>query len=206
MVSVEYRLAPEDPFPAGLDDSDAVTRWVVDHADRWDVAPSQVAVAGESAGGNLSAALTLRFRDQGGPSLAGQVLLYPGVDALNDTYASRRDYDGLVLGHSSYDLVVEMYGGGVDISRDPHAFPILAADLSGLPPAFVMVGGCDWLRERRAGLRRTAARRRRAHGGADQQGSAPRIPQPRLPGLRRGLRRGRRLAAGRLRRSGLSSG
>ena len=80
VVSVDYRLAPEDPFPAGLDDSDAVTRWVVDHADRWDVAPSQVAVAGESAGGNLSAVLTLRFRDQGGPSLAGQVLLYPGVE------------------------------------------------------------------------------------------------------------------------------
>ncbi|MET0150257.1 MAG: alpha/beta hydrolase [Acidimicrobiales bacterium] len=147
VVSVDYRLAPEDPFPAGLDDSDAVTRWVVDHADRWDVAPSQVAVAGESAGGNLSAVLTLRFRDQGGPSLAGQVLLYPAVDALNDTYASRRDYDGLVLGHSSYDLVVEIYGGGVDITRDPYAFPILAADLSGLPPAFVMVGGCDWLRD-----------------------------------------------------------
>jgi acetyl esterase len=147
VVSVEYRLAPEDPFPAGLDDAEAVTRWVVGHADRWGVAPSCVAVAGESAGGNLSAALTLRLRDQGGPALAAQVLLYPAVDGPNDAHASRREYDGLVLGSAFFDLVAEMYGGGADVTRDPYAFPLLADDLSGLPPAFVMVGGCDWLRD-----------------------------------------------------------
>jgi len=147
VVSVEYRLAPEDPFPAGLDDAEAVTRWVVDHADRWGVEPSQVAVAGESAGGNLSAALTLRFRDHDGPGLAGQVLLYPAVDAPNDVHASRRDYDGLVLGGRFFDRVAEMYGGGADLSEDPYAFPLVAANLSDLPPAFVMVGSCDWLRD-----------------------------------------------------------
>ncbi len=147
IVSVDYRLAPEDPYPAGLDDAEAVTRWVVGNTDRWGVDPSRVAVAGESAGGNLSAALTLRFRDERGPALAAQVLLYPGVDAHNDGYASRRDYDGLVLGRDFYDVVVGLYGGGADITQDPYAFPLLADDLSGLPPAFVMVGGCDWLRD-----------------------------------------------------------
>jgi acetyl esterase len=147
VVSVEYRLAPEDPFPAGLDDAEAVTRWAVDHADRWEVAPSRVAVSGESAGGNLSAAVTLRLRDHGGPTLAAQVLLYPAVDARNATHASRRDYEGLVLGGDFYGLVCGSYSGGADITTDPHAFPLLAEDLSDLPPAFVMVGGCDWLRD-----------------------------------------------------------
>lgn len=147
VVSVEYRLGPEDPYPAGLDDAEAVTWWVVEHADRWGVARSRVAVAGESAGGNLSAALSLRLRDHEGPALAGQVLLYPAVDALSDAHESRRAYDGLVLGSTSFDRVVEMYGGGQDITRDPYAFPLLADDLAGLPSAFVMVGGCDWLRD-----------------------------------------------------------
>jgi acetyl esterase/lipase len=80
IVSVEYRLAPENPFPAGLDDFEAVTRWVVDHAaERFGVESGQVAIAGESAGGNLSAALALKLRDTDGPTLAAQVLLYPAL-------------------------------------------------------------------------------------------------------------------------------
>jgi acetyl esterase len=147
VVSVEYRLAPEDPFPAGLDDCEAVTRWVFDHLDRFGVGPSQVAVAGESAGGNLSATLALRLRDQGGPQLAGQVLLYPAAAGPGGSYPSRDDYDGLVLSHRQFGRIAAAYTGGVDRSADPYVFPILAGDLAGLPPAFVMVGGCDWLRD-----------------------------------------------------------
>ncbi len=147
VVSVDYRLAPEDPYPAALDDCESVTRWVVDHADRFGVERTRVAVAGESAGGNLSAALTLRLRDRGGPMLAGQVLLYPAVDGSGGSYPSRRDYDGLVLSARSYSRVAKMYAGSSELDGDPYMFPIQAGDLSGLPPAFVMVGGCDWLRD-----------------------------------------------------------
>ncbi len=148
VVSVAYRLAPEDPYPAGLDDVEAVTRWVVDHADdRFGVSADRVALAGESAGGNLSAALALRLRDRGGPKLAAQVLLYPAVADRDASYPSRTDYDGLVLGGESLDVVWRMYAGDHDPSGDPYLVPLAADDLSNLPPAFVMVGGCDWLRD-----------------------------------------------------------
>ena len=148
VVSVDYRLAPENPYPAGLDDFEAVTRWVVEHAEqRFGVSESRVALAGESAGGNLSAALSLKLRDRSGPDLAAQVLLYPGLAGRDATYPSRTDYDGLVLGFGDLDEMWSMYTGGVDVSDDRYAIPLVADDLSGLPPAFVMVGGCDWLRD-----------------------------------------------------------
>ena len=96
VVSVGYRLAPEHPFPAGLDDCEAVTRWALDHAADFDVPPELVAVAGESAGGNLAAAVALRLRDAGDASIAGQVLLYPGVAGDVD-YPSIDEFDGLII-------------------------------------------------------------------------------------------------------------
>jgi len=150
VISIDWRLAPEHPFPAGLDDFVAVTDWVIAHArERFGVAPTQVAVAGESGGGNLSAALALRFRDEGSPPLAGQVLLYPVVDNPHtDTdYPSRRIYEGLVITRDYVSTVWGMYSGDQDIDEHPYASPIRAADLAGVAPAFVMVGGCDWLRD-----------------------------------------------------------
>ena len=84
VVSVGYRLAPEDPYPAGLDDCERVTRWAFANAERFGVSPQAVAVAGESAGGNLAAAVALRLRDAGDASLAGQVLIYPQVSGHDD--------------------------------------------------------------------------------------------------------------------------
>ena len=102
VVSVEYRLAAEHPYPAGLDDCEVVTRWALANADRFGVAPTQVAVTGESAGGNLSAAVALRLRDAVDPPaapLAAQVLLYPGTAGRADDadLPSRRYFDGIVL-------------------------------------------------------------------------------------------------------------
>lgn len=147
VISVEYRLAPENPYPAGLDDAEAVTRWVLAHANNFGVSPAQVVIGGESAGGNLSAALCLRLRDRGGPQVAGQVLMFPGTDGPDRDYPSRTLYDGLVLGKEDFPLLVSAYLGGALDSDDPYVFPMNATDLSGLPPAYTMVGGCDFLRD-----------------------------------------------------------
>jgi acetyl esterase len=146
VVSVGYRLAPEHPFPAGLDDCEAVTRWALDHAADFGVPPQLVAVAGESAGGNLSAAVALRLRDAGDASIAGQVLLYPGVAGGVD-YPSIDEFDGLIINRKAREYYRQSYAGGRDIDRDPYAAPLHAETLVGLAPALVVLGGCDMLRD-----------------------------------------------------------
>ena len=147
VVSVEYRLAPEHPYPAGLDDCEAVTRWAFANAARLGADPSRVAVAGESAGGNLSAAVALRLRDAPDAQLAAQVLVYPVVDGKDAPYPSRAEFDGIVIDAKNRVMYHDAYAGGNDIDRDPFALPIHAASLAGLPPAIVVVGGCDPLRD-----------------------------------------------------------
>ena len=146
VVSVEYRLAPEHPYPAGLDDCETVTRWACAHAERFDVAPGSVAVCGESAGGNLAAAVTLRLRDAGDVALAGQVLIYPAVSG-SEVYPSAEEFDGVVISRRAGENFWAAYTGGRDLQGDPCAVPIAAADLHGLPPALVVLGGCDMLRD-----------------------------------------------------------
>ena len=140
VVSVDYRLAPEHPYPAGLDDCEAVTRWALDNASRFDLSPASVAVAGESAGGCLATALTLRLRDAGRASVAGQVLIYPCTDGPSVPYPSREQF-------GISDWVWNEYGGGRDLSGDPYAIPMHATTLTDLPPALVVLGGCDMLRD-----------------------------------------------------------
>jgi len=146
VVSVGYRLAPEHPFPAGLDDCEAVTRWALDHAADFNVPRELVAIAGESAGGNLAAAVALRLRDTGDAAIAGQVLLYPGVAGATE-FPSQVEFDGLIIGGKSSQFYRESYAGGRDIGHDPYAAPLHAETLAGLPPALVVLGGCDVLRD-----------------------------------------------------------
>ena len=140
VVSVEYRLAPEHRYPAALEDCETITRWAVDNAARLGASPTSVMVAGESAGGNLATAVALRLRDTGGPALAGQVLIYPVTDGPAASYGSRDQF-----GRAQW--VWEEYGGGRDLTGDPYAAPMQASTLGGLPPALVVLAGCDALRD-----------------------------------------------------------
>lgn len=146
VVSVGYRLAPEHPYPAGLDDCEAVTRWASTNASRLGVTAPAVAIAGESAGGNLAAAVALRLRAAGDVPLVGQVLIYPGV-AGSMSHPSVSEFDGLILSGTAKRRFWEAYSGGRDLDHDPYAVPLAADDLSGLPPAMVVLGGCDMLRD-----------------------------------------------------------
>ena len=147
VVSVEYRLAPEHPYPAGLDDCETVTRWALANATKLGADPRRVAVAGESAGGNLSAAVALRLRGKVDVPLAGQALMYPGVDGNAWTHPSREEFAGLVLTRKGMDGFWDCYTAGRDLGRDPFAAPLQAESLADVPPAIVVLGGCDPLRD-----------------------------------------------------------
>jgi acetyl esterase len=147
VVSVEYRHAPENPYPAALDDCETVTRWALANAPKFDVAPGAVAVAGDSAGGNLAAAVALRLRDTGADPLAAQILIYPPVAGEPTENGSRQRYDGIVLSRSAMVSFWTAYCGGRDLRDEPYAVPLRAPSLAGLPPAIVVLGGCDPLRD-----------------------------------------------------------
>jgi acetyl esterase len=154
VVSVEYRLAPEDPYPAGLDDCDRVTRWIIKHGSDLGAAPGATIISGESAGGNLSTAVCLRLRDAGVPGPIGQLLIYPGLSG-GETFPSKIAFDGLIISRESSAAHWAAYSAGRDLSRDPYAVPLSAPTLAGLPPALVLLAGCDPLvDEGRAYLRR----------------------------------------------------
>jgi acetyl esterase len=148
VISVEYRLAPENPYPAGLEDCEAVTRWVLANSPSFNVAEGAVIVAGESAGGNLAAAVALRLRDAHAilRPLA-QVLIYPVLDTKDSPYSSRTEFAGLVVSKEMGEWFWASYSGGRDIDQDPYAAPLHATTLADLPPALVMLGGCDLLRD-----------------------------------------------------------
>jgi acetyl esterase len=146
VISVGYRLAPEDPYPAGLDDCETVTRWAIANSSTFGVPESKVTIAGESAGGNLSAALALRLRDTGGPAPAGQVLIYPRT-AGSERHPSCEAFDGLVISLKAMDVFDRAYSGGRDLDAEPYAAPLSAEHLRDLPPAIVVLGGCDMLRD-----------------------------------------------------------
>ncbi|MGO9029643.1 MAG: alpha/beta hydrolase [Acidimicrobiales bacterium] len=146
VVSVGYRLAPEDPYPAALDDCTAVTSWTLAECGRFGLPPSAVAVAGESAGGTMAAAVALRLRDAGGAAPVGQVLIYPAV-AGSKILPSREEFSGLVISLEAGEAYWTAYSGGRDLDDDPYAAPLHAPSLAGLPPALVILGGCDMLRD-----------------------------------------------------------
>jgi acetyl esterase len=147
VVSVEYRLAPEHPYPAGRDDCYAALVWVAAYAAELGIDRDRIAVGGDSAGGNLAAAVALMVRDRGGPALRFQLLVYPVTDALMSHRSVQENAEGYMLTADAMKWFVELYlDPGVD-PRDPYVSPIYAADVSGLPPALVITAEFDPLRD-----------------------------------------------------------
>lgn len=146
VVSVDYRLAPEHPFPAAHDDAWAVTRWLADSADRWGGDPTRIAVCGDSAGGNLAASVALRGRDEG-LDLALQALIYPCVDTELDHYRSSvENAVGYMLTTADMIWFWDHYVPKRH-RANPYAVPARAADLAGVAPALVISAEFDPLRD-----------------------------------------------------------
>lgn len=147
VVSVDYRLAPEHPFPAATEDAYAATRWVAENAARLGAGDGRVAVGGDSAGGNLATVVCLMARDRGGPAITWQLLLYPITDYKLDT-PSYRDYaEGHLLTRDAMAWFWRHYlSGGAD-REHPYISPLRASSLAGLPPALVITAECDPLRD-----------------------------------------------------------
>src|SRR5579859_6112220 len=144
-VSVDYRLAPEHPFPAPVEDCYAGLKWLFRHADEFGVDPSRIAIGGASGGGGLCAGLALMTRDRGEVKVAFQLLIYPMIDDRNVTPASYAITDPRMWNREANRLGWKAYlgrdGGGADVS--PYAAAARAVDLRDLPPAYIPVGALD---------------------------------------------------------------
>jgi acetyl esterase/lipase len=148
VVSVGYRLAPERPFPAALDDADTALRWTRDHGAEVGASPDRIAVGGESSGGNLAAALALRARDRGDRAIRFQLLLYPALDATMSMASYRDNADDPFLSASEMRWYWARYlGDDPGAATDPYASPTAATSLEGVPPAHVITAGDDVLRD-----------------------------------------------------------
>lgn len=147
VVSVDYRLAPEHPWPAALEDTYAATQWLSNNAERFSGDGNRLAVAGDSAGGNLSATVSLLARERGMPDIDRQILLYPATTYLEPMESRAENASGYFL--TAEDLVwfVKHYVENELDAYNPLAFPLSARDLSNLPPAFVLTCGFDPLRD-----------------------------------------------------------
>jgi acetyl esterase len=148
VVSVDYRLAPENKYPAAVDDAYAATKYVAEHAAEFGVDPNRIAVGGDSAGGNLAAVVTLLARDRRGPKLKFQLLIYPLVDFEDQSPSMRQFGQGdYFLTVAGMDWFKNSYLASADAAREPSASPINATDFRGLPPAMVITAGYDPLRD-----------------------------------------------------------
>ncbi|MFE1549642.1 alpha/beta hydrolase [Streptomyces sp. NPDC058718] len=135
VISVGYRLAPEDPFPAAMDDAYDVLVWAAGHADELGTDPARIAVGGHSAGANLAAAVALRARDEQGPAIRFQLLNQPGLDDRQETWSARNFTDTPWFNSGARAAAWRHYLG--DRPATAYAAPARAADLSGLPPAYI---------------------------------------------------------------------
>ncbi|MFJ6718439.1 MULTISPECIES: alpha/beta hydrolase [unclassified Streptomyces] len=135
VIVVDYRLAPEHPFPAALDDAYAVLTWAAEHADELGIDPERIAVGGHSAGGGLAAALALRARDERGPAIRFQLLNQPGLDDRQESWSARHFTESPWMDRDKVTASWRQYLGST--AATPYAAPARAADLSGLPPAYI---------------------------------------------------------------------
>ncbi len=150
VVSVDYRLAPEHKYPAAADDAWAALGWTADHAAELGIDPARLAVAGDSAGGNLAAVVAQRARDRGGPPLAFQLLIYPVIDSseTRNDHASKTDNaTGYFLTTTQMEWYRAQYLPDDDAGSHPDVSPHLAESLEGLPPACIVTAEMDPLRD-----------------------------------------------------------
>jgi acetyl esterase/lipase len=147
VVSVDYRLAPEYPFPAAVEDCYAALEWVAANAEDLAVDPAAVAVGGLSAGGALAAAVALMARDRNGPAIAFQLLVNPVLDDRLETVSARSFTDTPLWNSREAAIMWDLYLGPKLRQVSPYAAPARATDLSGLPPAYVLTSEFDPLRD-----------------------------------------------------------
>jgi acetyl esterase len=147
VVSVDYRLAPEHPYPAAAEDAYAATRWVAEHAQVIGGDATRIAVGGDSAGGNLTAVVALMARDRGGPRLVFQLLVYPVTDAPSDNASYRENGTGYFLTTAQMRWFFEHYAGTRAKVDDAYLCPLRAKDVRNLPPALVVTAEYDPLRD-----------------------------------------------------------
>jgi acetyl esterase len=148
VISVDYRLAPEHKFPAGLEDCYAATRWAAANAERLGIDKHRISVGGDSAGGNLATVVAMRCRDAGAPTLASQLLIYPVTDLSSfDNGSYRESGEGYFLTRAAMQWFAGHYLPAADGSSHPEVSPLLAPDLAGLPPALVITAEFDPLRD-----------------------------------------------------------
>lgn len=145
VVLIDYRLAPEHPYPAQLEDSLKVWRWMREQGDAHGIDPNRIIAAGDSAGGQMSAALALTLRDLGLPPLTAMVLIYPWLGANYDGPSYQRNANAPALSRTEMLYYLKAFLGpeGAPAWSDEKALPNLAQDLEGLPPAFINVAGHD---------------------------------------------------------------
>jgi acetyl esterase/lipase len=146
VMSVDYRLAPETPFPGGIEDCYAALYWLHRHAGEMGIDPQRIAIVGESAGGGLAASLALLARDRGEVPVCFQQLIFPMLDDRTGTVGAEHPYAGEFLwrpasNRFAWQSLLNAPPGGSDVS--PYAAAARAEDLAGLPPAFIAVGALD---------------------------------------------------------------
>lgn len=147
VISVDYRLAPEHKFPAAVEDSAAAVRYVAKHASEFDADPNRIAVGGDSAGGNLATVVCLVSRERGGPKIAFQLLVYPMVDYDDNRPSLQQFAQGYFLTRPMVDYFWGHYLEAPSDGQHPHASPMKAESLAGLPPAMVITAECDPIRD-----------------------------------------------------------
>jgi len=147
VVNVDYRLAPENKFPAAVDDAYAAVCYVAEHAGEFDADASRIAVGGDSAGGTLATVACLMARDRRGPNIAFQLLVYPVTDYDDDRPSLHEFADGYFLTRAMMKYFWAHYVASPEEGRSPHASPLNAKNLGGLPPAMVITAECDPIRD-----------------------------------------------------------
>lgn len=147
VLSVDYRLAPEHPFPAGVEDAWAAFTWAAANAAELGVDPARIAVGGDSAGGNLAANIALRGKAEDGPTPAMQLLIYPVTDSADEPRSRQLFSEHFMLTKTDIDRFEHFYIAPGDDINDPRISILKASDLSGLPPAYVTTAGFDPLRD-----------------------------------------------------------